>query len=98
MDTEGSVNTFKDISRVIIPGGHFLFSIPLSDTTGLSFNAHRIFSKQSILILLPDFTLQDEVFLFPAPGNETKVAQLKDFQYCVWYAHIVKVTDQTITV
>lgn len=97
LDTQGSVNAFKEVSRVIKPGGHFLFSIPVSHTPGLSFNAHRIFSKQQILILLPDFVLQDEVFLFPEPDSETKVAQLKDFQYCVWCAHMVKVTDQMVT-
>lgn len=90
LDAQGSIKAFKEVSRVIRPGGHFLFSVPLSHTSGLYFNAHRVFSKQQIISLLPDFTLQEELFLFPEPGNERDVERLQDFQYCVWCAHMVK--------
>lgn len=91
LDTEGSIKAFKEISRVIRPDGHFLFSVPLSHTPGLSFNAHRIFSKKQILSLLTDFVLEDEFFLFPEPGSEGDIARLQGFRFCLWCAHMVKV-------
>ncbi len=90
-DPMGSIDAFMEVSRVMRPGGHFIFSVPLSHTPGLLFNAHRIFSKEQVLGLLgPTFRLEDELFLFPEPGDESQVARLKDFQYCVWCAHAIK--------
>jgi len=90
LDTQGSIKAFKEVSRVIKPGGHFLFSLPLSHTPGLSFNAHRIFNKQQVLDSLQDFSIQDELFLFPQPGSEADIARLQNFQYCIWCANLVK--------
>lgn len=91
LDPMGSIKAFNEATRVIRPGGHFIFSVPLSHTPGLLFNAHRIFSKQQVLGLIGDaFSLHDELFLFPEPGVEAQVTRLKDFQYCVWCAHFVK--------
>lgn len=90
LDAQGSIKAFMEISRAIKPGGHFLFSVPLSHTPGLVFNAHRIFSKQQVTSFLPHFRLQEELFLFPEPGSETDVTQLKEFQFCVWCAHMIK--------
>lgn len=90
IDTQGSVKAFSEISRVIRTGGYFLFSVPLSHTPGLSFNAHRIFSKPQVVSLLPDFTIREERFFFPEPGNETEVASLQDFRFCIWCVHMIK--------
>ena len=90
LDTQGSIKAFKEVSRVIKPGGHFLFSVPLSHTSGLSFNAHRVFNKQQVLGCLQDFSLKDELFLFPHPGSEAEIAKLQNFQYCIWCANLVK--------
>lgn len=90
LDALGSINAFMEVSRVIKPGGHFLFSVPLSHTPGLVFNAHRVFSKQQVTSFLSHFRLQEELFLFPEPGSETDVIKLKDFQFCVWCAHMIK--------
>lgn len=91
LDTQGSTKAFKEVARVIKPGGHFLFSVPLSHTPGLSFNAHRIFSIQQVLSLLPDFFVREELFLFPEPENKANIIKLQNFQYCVWCAHMIKV-------
>lgn len=91
LDPLGSIKAFKEVARVIRTGGHFIFSVPLSHTPALLFNAHRIFSKQQALQLIgPAFSLQDELFLFPEPHEESLVAHLKDFQSCVWCAHMIK--------
>jgi hypothetical protein len=90
LNAQGSVKAFKEVIRVVRPAGHFLISVPLSHTPGLLFNAHRIFSKHQVLSLLPEFCLREELFLFPEPGNESEVAELQGFRYCVWCAHMVK--------
>ncbi len=90
IDTQGSVKAFREVSRVIKTGGHFLFSVPLSHTPALCFNAHRIFSKPQVLFLLPGFTLREEQFFFPEPGSEKDVAGLQGDQFCVWCAHMIK--------
>jgi len=94
LDTQGSVKAFKEVSRVVRLGGHLLFSVPTSHTPGLSFNAHRIFSKEHVFQLLPNFVLKEEMFLFPEPGPEENVASLKGFQYCVWCSHMIKVDGE----
>ncbi|OQY99724.1 MAG: hypothetical protein B6D35_08610 [Candidatus Brocadia sp. UTAMX2] len=93
LDAKGSIKAFMEISRIMKPGGHFLFSVPLSHTPGLSFNAHRIFSKQQIMSLLSNFRLQEELFLFPEPGTERDVTTLKGFRFCVWCAHMIKMDN-----
>lgn len=94
IDTQGSLKAFKEVSRVLRPGGHLLFSVPLSHRPGLLFNAHRIFSKSQVLAIMSEFTLRDELFLFPEPSGESKVSRLEGFQYCVWCAYMVKNSDQ----
>jgi SAM-dependent methyltransferase len=90
LDSLGSIKAFKEIGRVVKPGGHLLFSVPLSQKPGLSFNAHRIFSKTQILDYLHLFSLREEIHLFPEPGNEKQMERLQDFQFCVWCAHMKK--------
>ena len=91
IDTQGSLRAFKEVSRVIKIGGHFLFSVPLGPFPGLLFNAHRIFSKPQVLAIMKEFDLRDELFLFPEPSGESNVVRLQGFQYCVWCAHMVKI-------
>ncbi len=90
LDARGSVKAINEISRVIAPGGSVLFSVPVSHSNQVCFNAHRIFTKQTILDLFKGFELQDEMFLFPDPGSESDIAGLPEFQYCVWCAHLKK--------
>lgn len=97
LDPQGSIKAFTEISRVMKPGGHFLFCIPLSHTPGLAFNAHRIFSKQQVMSFFLNFRLQDELFLFPEPGTEKDVTTLRDFQFCFWCAHMIKMDTSAAT-
>jgi hypothetical protein len=90
LDPLGSVKAFREVTRVIRSGGHFVFSVPLSHMAGLLFNAHRIFSKAQVLMMLDEFSIEDELFLFPEPRDESQVDRLNGFQYCVWCAHMVK--------
>jgi spore maturation protein CgeB/glycosyltransferase involved in cell wall biosynthesis/SAM-dependent methyltransferase len=90
LDTQGSFKALKEVARVIRPGGHILFSVPLSHTHQLSFNAHRIFTKSEILSLIPGFTIEDELFLYPDPGTESFTYKLPDFAFCIWCADVKK--------
>lgn len=90
LDAQGSVKAFREVARVLRPGGHFLFSVPLGRINSVHFNAHRVFTKDKIFELLPEFVLRDELFLFPEPGSEANVAKFEDFQWCVWCAHMVR--------
>jgi len=90
LDARGSIKAINEISRVIAPGGAVLFSVPVSHTIQVDFNAHRIFTKQSVLDLFKGFELQDELFLFPDPGRESDIARLSEFEYCIWCAHLTK--------
>jgi SAM-dependent methyltransferase len=91
LDSQGSIKALMEISRVIKIGGHFLFSVPISHMPRVDFNAHRVFSKQQILELLPKFEVKEEKFLFPHPGKEEDLARLNSGQFGIWcalFAHV----------
>lgn len=90
LDTEGSKKAFKEISRVLRPKGHLLISLPLSHTSCLLYNAHRVFERSNVLSNLSAFTLVEEIYLYPQPGNAWNINKLGDFQYCVWCGHFIK--------
>lgn len=86
LDPLGSVKALREVARVVQDGGHFLTSVPVSHTSILCFNAHRMFTKFQILGELPEFSIEDEVFLFPEPGPETEIGK----RFCVWCADLVR--------
>lgn len=90
LDTEGSKKAFREISRVVRPGGHVLISLPLSHTSFLLYNAHRVFERSDVLCSISDFKLVEELYLYPRPGSAMDIHKLVDFQYCVWCAHFMK--------
>jgi SAM-dependent methyltransferase len=90
VDPLGSFKAFQEVRRVTAPGGHLMISLPLSHTSGVLFNAHRIFTRMESLSQLPDFTVAGECFLFPEPRGEKCIESLRGFQYCVWCSHLVK--------
>jgi SAM-dependent methyltransferase len=86
LDSLGSIKALKEVVRVIKKGGYFLFSAPVSHTPGIELNAHRVFHKQQILELLPQFEVKKETFLFPHHGKEEDLARLNGRQFSVWCA------------
>jgi len=86
LDGLGSIKALKEVARVIKKGGYFLFSVPVSRTPKVEFNAHRVFRKQQILELLPQFEVKDETFLFPHHGKEKDLVRLNGRQFSVWCA------------
>jgi len=86
LDPLGSIKAVREVVRVVQPGGHFLMSVPVSHSPVLCFNAHRIFAKSQVLEWMPEFSVEDEAFLFPEPGPEERVGK----QFCVWCADLVR--------
>lgn len=72
LDPEGDRKAIRELQRVVSPGGHLLFVVPIGATPILMFNAHRIYSTPMILdyfqeaFHLKDFTLIPED---PADGD-----------------------------
>ena len=91
LDCLGSIKALKEVARVIKMGGYFLFSVPVSHTPRIEFNAHRVFYKQQILEQLPQFEVKEEIFLFPQPGKEEDVVRLNSNQFGIWCALCVHV-------
>jgi len=90
LDPYGSIKAFKEVSRVVEPGGHFIISVPISHTSMLCFNAHRIFTKSQVLAALPEFSVVEEAFFYPNPGTEQVLTRLKGSLFCLWCADLIK--------
>ena len=90
LDPLGSIKAFREVSRVVKPGGHFIMSVPISHTSMLCFNAHRIFTKPQVLVALSEFSLMEEVFFYPRPGTEQQLVRLRGRRFCLWCADLVK--------
>jgi len=90
LDPFGSVHAFREVKRIMAPGGHFVFSVPVSHTAGLQFNAHRIFSHQQVLDYLDGFDVMAEQLLFPEIGDWDRVGWLGEWQYAIWCIHAVR--------
>lgn len=64
IDYDGDLKAIKELSRVLKPGGRLLFVVPVGGVSRIQFNAHRIYTKQSVVeefekhgLTLEEFTL-----------------------------------------
>ncbi len=90
LDPEGSVKALREIARVIAPGGHFIGSVPAAAESFVCFNAHRVFTRQEILSLLPGFEIASEQFLHYEPVPMETMDKLFHFDYGVWCFDLVR--------
>lgn len=59
IDPEGPFKAIAELQRVVSPGGHLLFVVPLGAKARVQFNAHRIFTVPMVLAAFGDhFTLK----------------------------------------
>jgi len=56
LDADGSKKALKELERVLMPGGRLYLSMPVGRER-VCFNAHRVYSVQSILQMLPRMNL-----------------------------------------
>lgn len=56
IDPEGTIKACKELTRVLKPGGHLYFSIPIGKER-ICFNAHRVYPPKKIVSFFKDLKL-----------------------------------------
>jgi SAM-dependent methyltransferase len=64
LDPFGSEKAIAELKRVVRPGGHLIFSVPVDDANQVCFNAHRTFTRDAVLGLMAGFTLKEEKYIY----------------------------------
>lgn len=59
IDPEGDVKAAKELARALKPGGTLLFVVPMGRDAKIEFNAHRIYTYESVLALFPELVLKE---------------------------------------
>lgn len=59
LDYDGDIKAIRELKRVLAPGGHLLFVVPLGAEDRICFNAHRIYTREQVLDLFTDLTLKE---------------------------------------
>lgn len=57
INPNGDLIAMKELSRVVAPGGNLLIVVPTGREMRIQFNAHRIYSYDSLIKSFPEFTL-----------------------------------------
>ena len=58
IDPQGDRNAAAELSRVLAPGGHLLFVVPVGEPR-ICFNAHRVYGLSQVLDLFTTLKLED---------------------------------------
>lgn len=69
LDYNGDLKAMSELSRVLAVGGNLLFVVPFGAKAKIMFNAHRIYTKESVIKAFPDLTLK-EFTLIPEDEND----------------------------
>ena len=64
IDPSGSEKASIELSRVLIPGGHLFFSVPVDVDNRIYFNAHRAFTPAKIISLFPHLDLVEDAYIY----------------------------------
>jgi len=67
IDPWGSEKAIKELQRITKAEGIILFSVPIDDVNKVYFNAHRAFTKEYIISLFDQCTLEEDKYIY---GNE----------------------------
>ncbi len=65
IDSEGDLKAMCELKRVVAPGGHLLFVVPLGDPI-IFYNAHRQYAREQIVDAFTPMKLEDFVDYFGA--------------------------------
>lgn len=66
----GSESAIRELARVLKPGGHLLISVPVDDECRVYFNAHRAFTRDYLLRLFDQFTIEEERYQYGMSMHE----------------------------
>ena len=82
LDPAGSIKAFKELMRVIKPGGNLFISFPIEEQATTYFNAHRAFNEREMLDHAAEFELKDKKYIF---GNTYTSEYSPEFGVgCYW--------------
>lgn len=68
LDYDGDLKAVNELIRVVQPKGDLLFVVPVGCENKISFNAHRIYTKEHVLRLFGEFDLKQFCLI---PENES---------------------------
>ena len=64
LDSFGSEKAFKELIRVLSPGGSLYISVPVDKENKVYFNAHRAFTRDYVLELSHGLKLEEEKYIY----------------------------------
>ncbi len=71
LDYDGDVKALSELSRVLKPGGHLLLVTPIGHKALISFNAHRVYSKELLFSMCQANNLEVKEFtLIPEKAED----------------------------
>lgn len=59
----GDLTAMKELARVVAPGGSLLVAMPMGKGMRIQFNAHRIYTYESIVSYFPGFTVRNFAYI-----------------------------------
>ena len=63
IDANGDLTAMKELARVTAPGGSLLVAMPMGKEMRIQFNAHRIYTYDSIVSYFPGFTVKNFAYI-----------------------------------
>ncbi len=63
IDPNGDLTAMKELARVTAPGGSLLVAMPMGKDMRIQFNAHRIYTYDSIVSYFPGFTVKNFAYI-----------------------------------
>jgi SAM-dependent methyltransferase len=49
-DPQGDVRAMRELARVLMPGGHLIFVVPVGGRARIEYNAHRIYRADDVRV------------------------------------------------
>jgi len=63
LDYDGDLKAINELKRVVAIEGTLLFVVPIGNRSKICFNAHRVYTKEHIVNLFREFTLEEFVLI-----------------------------------
>jgi hypothetical protein len=76
LDVWGSEKAVKELQRVVKPGGHIIFSVPVDEQNRIYFNAHRAFTPSYVNQLFSDCSCVESMYIYKGKLQEKYEPQL----------------------
>lgn len=62
-DPQGDLKAMRELIRVLAPGGHLYFVVPLGEISRIQYNAHRIYTYEQVLSTFTALSLEEFAFI-----------------------------------